>query len=383
MRIRVFEAFAGYGSQAIALRRLRENYPDFLYQLVGISEINKKALKAYRALHGHVRNFGDIEGIEWGSVPDFDLFTYSFPCQDISLAGKKRGLEEGSKTRSSLLWECERAIQEKRPRFLLMENVKALTFRGNMPHFEEWQQRLESYGYTNHWTILNAKDFGVPQNRERVFMVSVLGESSFAFPKGFPLEIRLEDVLEEEVDEMYYVKPIYQDELVEKFYTYAVRYNHLIGADSERIIQLFNLYPKVKGKDCEQGRVYSPQGLAPTISALSGGGLVPKILLPVNTDRTRACSAITAHLSEAGWSDYRPFEDGNHAPHTAVMEFTENIRIRKLTPMEVGRLMGLKDSEVRKLINARIRNTPLYRMLGNSIVVDVLYHIFHSLFIGE
>ena len=126
MKIRVFEAFAGYGSQAMALQRLAEDYPEFEYEVVGISEIDKYALQAYEAVHGHCPNYGDISKINWEDVPDFDLFTFSFPCQDISAAGMQRGLEEGSGTRSSLLWECKKAIEAKRPKYLLMENVKAL-----------------------------------------------------------------------------------------------------------------------------------------------------------------------------------------------------------------------------------------------------------------
>jgi DNA (cytosine-5)-methyltransferase 1 len=206
MKIKVFEAFAGYGSQHIALKRLAKDFPDFSCEVVGISEIDKNPILAYNALHPGVHNYGDISQIDWHQVPDFDLFTYSFPCTDISNAGKQEGFTEGSGTRSSLLWECQKAIEVKRPKFLLMENVKALTQKKFMPEFIRWQNTLTDFGYTNYWKILDAKNFGVAQHRERTFMVSIHGEHTpYEFPEGFPLEKCVEDYLLEEVDENYYI----------------------------------------------------------------------------------------------------------------------------------------------------------------------------------
>jgi DNA (cytosine-5)-methyltransferase 1 len=205
MKIRVFEAFAGYGSQSLALERLKQTFPEFDYEVVGISEIDKYALTAYEALHGHCPNYGDISKIDWNNVPDFDLFTYSFPCTDISSAGKQEGLKEGSGTRSSLLWECKRDIEIKRPKHLLMENVKALVSEKFLPFFLDWERYLRSLGYMNYSEVLNAKDYGVPQNRERIFMVSTLETETYHFPKPFKLELRLKDVLEQEVPDKYYL----------------------------------------------------------------------------------------------------------------------------------------------------------------------------------
>lgn len=150
-------------------------------------------------------NYGDICKINWANVPDFNLFTYSFPCTDISNAGLQKGLAEGSGTRSSLLWECARAIETKYPKYLLMENVKALVSDKFMPDFKRWAMYLESLGYTNYYQVLNSKDYGVPQNRERVFMVSIHGEAIYYFPKPFKLDRRLKHVLETNVDESYYL----------------------------------------------------------------------------------------------------------------------------------------------------------------------------------
>jgi DNA (cytosine-5)-methyltransferase 1 len=209
MTLRVFEAFAGYGSQAIALKRLARFYPPLKLEFVGISEIDKNAVIAYKAIHGDIRNYGDISAIDWNEVPDFDLFTYSFPCQDISNAGLQRGFTEGSGTRSSLLWECKKAIEAKHPKYLLMENVKALTQKKFMPYFKMWADCLEGYGYKNFWKVLNSKHYGVPQNRERVFMVSIRDDGdnpSYTFPEPFPLQKRLKDILEKEVDESFYLR---------------------------------------------------------------------------------------------------------------------------------------------------------------------------------
>ncbi len=210
--IRVFEAFAGYGSQSLALERL--GVP---HEVVAISEIDKYAIQAYKALHGEVLNLGDISKISIDDVPDHDLFTYSFPCQDISVAGKQQGFEKGSGTRSGLLWECERIIQGKKPKYLLMENVKNLVGKKNKPSFEKWCEWLEEQGYTNYWQVLNAKDYGVPQNRERVFMISILGEHApYKFPKGFDNGIRLKDILEDEVDEKYYISNDKAEKLIQQ-----------------------------------------------------------------------------------------------------------------------------------------------------------------------
>ena len=223
MTLKVFTAFSGYDSQCMALDRLHRHNPDFNYELVGWAEIDKYAIAAHNAVYPQwaERNYGDISKIDWAQVPDFDLFTYSSPCQDFSQAGKQAGGTEGSGTRSSLLWECRRAILAKKPKYLLMENVAALVSQKFIRLFNAWQLELESYGYRNFAKVLNAKDYGVPQNRERIFLVSIridgleglAGNVRYYFPKPFPLERRLKDVLEENVDERYYLS----DEMLERF----------------------------------------------------------------------------------------------------------------------------------------------------------------------
>ena len=215
--LRVFTAFSGYDSQCLALNRLGIDY-----DLVGWSEIDPAAIKAHNALFPQYeeRNYGDISKIDWSQVPDFDLFTYSSPCTDFSNAGQQAGGEEGSGTRSSLLWECRKTILAKKPKYLLFENVKALVSDKFLYLFEKWCKELESYGYANYYQVLNSKDYGVPQSRERIFMVSILKTDDepdpyYEFPRPVPLTKCVEDILEDNVPEKYYMKQEVTDKYID------------------------------------------------------------------------------------------------------------------------------------------------------------------------
>ena len=206
--IRLIELFAGIGSQAKALQRIGANFEHYR-----ICEFDKYAIKSYNAIHGTDFETSDITKITATDLGIVDtdkycyIMTYSFPCQDLSLAGKGNGMAKGSGTRSGLLWEVERLLNEceELPQVLLMENVTQVHGKKNKEHFDEWCEFLESKGYNNSWKDLNAKNFGIPQNRNRTFMVSVLGDYTYEFPKEFPLELRLKDVLETKVDEKFYL----------------------------------------------------------------------------------------------------------------------------------------------------------------------------------
>jgi DNA (cytosine-5)-methyltransferase 1 len=208
--LKVVTLFSGYDSQCLALRRLGVEY-----ELVAWAEIDRWASRAHDVLFPEWkgRNVGDVCEVDWRTVRlrargEVDLLTYSSPCQDFSNAGLQRGGAKGSGTRSSLLWECERAIAELRPRYLLMENVAGLVQQKFIGLFNEWQGVLSRMGYRNYAEVLNAKCYGVPQNRERVFMVSVREDCEpghYYFPLPFKLERRLKDVLEGDVAERYYL----------------------------------------------------------------------------------------------------------------------------------------------------------------------------------
>lgn len=216
--LRVVTLFSGYDSQCLSLERLKRDFPDFDYELVAWCEIEPAAITAHNALFPQWadRNLGDITKINPEDVPDCDCMTWSFPCTDISNAGKQAGLSNDSGTRSSLCWDAMRIFKVKRPKYLLMENVKALVSQKFMPDFKKLMDELADMGYSNFWQIMNAKDYSCPQNRERVFMVSILNsERIFHFPKKMKLEKRLKDVLEENVDEKYYLKEEQVQRIVE------------------------------------------------------------------------------------------------------------------------------------------------------------------------
>lgn len=323
MTIRVIELFAGIGAQASALERIGVDH-----ELVCVSEIDERAYRAYCAIHGDVPNLGDITKIE--HLPECDLLTYSAPCTDISMAGRREGMEEGSGTRSSLLWEVGRLLTDYNergclPDVLLMENVDAILFQANMPGFQRWMKILSDMGYTNSYQVLNAKDYGVPQNRKRCFLVSTRTKGKLVFPKPIQLERRLKDVLEPSVPESfylseeriatfeshkarniakgngYYYKPIDPDGDSERervagsITTNADRYcanwidetpkqecqgepgivmaGHLIEEPTINVLGNLN----IPGQHEYAQRVYGQGGIAPTLKTASGGGIVPKI----------------------------------------------------------------------------------------------------------
>jgi DNA-cytosine methyltransferase len=219
----ILTTFSGYDSQLMAADALKETHPDFSWTCAGWSDIDKYACQMHDIVFPQFADkaLGDITKIDWHKVKDslggreVDLFTYSSPCQDISQAGKQMGLKEGSDTRSALLWRVADAVEVLKPKYLLQENVAALVSEKFMPDFQKWLAKLENMGYVNRWARLNAKDYGVPQNRDRVFCLSMRRDVAFdyQFPEPFTLERKLEDVLEEEVAERYFLK----DETVGKF----------------------------------------------------------------------------------------------------------------------------------------------------------------------
>lgn len=215
--------FSGYDSQLMAADVLRDWHPDFRWTCKGWSDIDKYACQMHNLVFPQFADcaLGDITKIDWHAVKhslqgrEVDLFTYSSPCQDISQAGKQMGLQEGSNTRSALLWRVADAVEVLRPKYLLQENVAALVSQKFMPDFQKWLDKLSSLGYISRWARLNAKDYGVPQNRDRVFCLSMRQDVAFdyQFPDPFELRTRLEDVLEEEVADRYFLK----DDAVSKF----------------------------------------------------------------------------------------------------------------------------------------------------------------------
>lgn len=358
--LKVFEAFAGYGSQRMALENIGINY-----EVVGISEVDEGAILSYSAIHNDLKkkldefpiidgqemveyleqinvpldyrtfknkacslkgdrlrrqyiankisnNFGDIRKIDPKKLPDFDFFTYSFPCQDISVAGYQKGLDNGSGTRSSLLWECIKIIKEKRPKYLMMENVKNLVGQKHLKNFENFLDILEKLGYTNYWDVLNSKDYNIPQSRSRVFCISILGgnEKQYTFPEEEELTLKIEDLLEDNPDKRFYLKnnQVTSSPIKQK-YIYCLDSNYWKGTFLKDFL------------------------------------------------KSRRRQLVSGEKDENG-----------------------NYPSRRLTPKETWRFMGVKDEDFEKaaFFNS---NTNLYRQSGNSIVVPVLEKIFINLFI--
>ena len=201
--LKLLSLFTGIGAFEKALERLNIDY-----DLVGFSEIDKFAIKSYCAIHNvpENKNLGDITKINIDKIPDFDLLTWGFPCQDISIAGRMEGIKKG--TRSGLYYEGYKILKAKRPGISIIENVKNLTSKRFKEQFETILKDIEELGYNNYWQVLNAKNYSVPQNRERIFIVSIrkdIDKNNFVFPSPVELKLKLKDLLEDTVDDKFYL----------------------------------------------------------------------------------------------------------------------------------------------------------------------------------
>ena len=379
------------------------------HEVVAIAEIDKFAIKSYEAIHGETNNLGDISQIETLDIPDHDLFTYSFPCQDISVAGKGLGLDEGSDTRSGLLWECQKVIYGKRPKYLLLENVKNLVGKKHKHNFDKWLEWLEKQGYTNYHQILNAKGYGIPQNRERVFVVSILGHHEpYKFPEPIELELRLKDVLESEVDEKFYLSKEKTEKLIsrfdledEPFLLGGEQKNQAIKKDGVSTaltssmgtgggyVPMVNRIGGIFDKDGtkhQAGAVWDKEQLSPTLDTMQGGWRQPSVVVEPKPK-------LVGGIGERNFG--KQYRQGNRVYDSEAIAmclqagpvgnaggnsylYKTNLRIRKLTPKECWRLMGFSDDDFHKAEEVN-SNSQLYKQAGNSIVVDVLEGIFKQL----
>lgn len=292
--LRLIELFAGYGSQALALKYLGIPYENWF-----VCDFDKYAIQSYNDIHNTNYLPLDIKKVTAKDMNIVDtknhtyLLTYSFPCTDLSVAGRQEGMTKGSGTRSGLLWEVERLLKEceELPQYLLMENVPQVIGKKNINDFKDWCLFLTKLGYTNSYELLNAKDYGIPQNRERCFMISVLGGKKFKFPSGVPLKLRLKDMLEDVVDSKYMVS-----NALMKYYNNKVAqgWRKEIPLDNKevstticnparnnindtfvRCLQVGEL--DIKGQDNIK-RVYSQEGLSPALTSMQGGNRQPKII---------------------------------------------------------------------------------------------------------
>lgn len=435
--IKLFEAFSGIGTQHMALKQLQQEL-GFELEVIGISEVDRYAIMSYEAIHGETKNYGGIGSFE-KLPPGVDIATWSFPCQDISLAGQQRGMTEGTQSNYGyeFLDTVERSGGGQRPKVLLMENVRALFSEKFKEDWREIQIRLEKMGYKNYAGILNARNYGVAQNRDRVFIVSILGDYNYTFPKGFKLKKRLKDYLEkEEVDEKYY--------LSDKMLNYMMGNTENVGEYNRREVFMRNFkedkdvaatittmagnrptdnfiivpeaskkgYRKAyKGDGVYIDRPYQKRGvvqsgLSPTIKTQAhdigvvvedtrnlkeklADELIDSGILKggeiINHSYTNAQRKPGSRLEP---KDYIETDNGISPTLTTrpdTLGYVEqqilngNLRIRKFTERETWRLMGIKDEDFEKAEKV-VSATQLYKQAGNAIVVDVLYHIFKQMF---
>lgn len=436
--LKLLSLFSGIGAFEKALENLCEPF-----EIVRYCEIDKYASKAYSLIHNLDENMNlkDVCSIDTNELPgDIDFITYGFPCQDISQAGKGKGFteEDGSLTRSGLFFEALRIIDETKPKIAIAENVKALVGKRFTAEFKIVLDSLNEAGYTNYWAVLNAKDYGIPQNRERVFIISIRKdiEHGFEFPKPYELKLRLKDLLEDSVDQKYYLS----DKMIQGFLKHnenheakgtgfkwkpkngddianCLRANAALCPTDNTIDetpqnnlkitknyiqwdasvkQIGNLFPGKKRANPNQGRIYDKNGLSPTLNTMQGGNLQPFIIEEPNKDALPIKEATKQGYKEAHEGDYVNLEYPNSKTRrgrvgeqvantllcnngNGVVVKNEFLRIRKLTPKECFRLMGFDDADVDVLIENKTSNTQLYKMAGNSIVVDVLEEIFVAL----
>lgn len=326
---------------------------------------NKKLKDLYVASVAS-NNLGDISKITDEEIPRVDLFTYSFPCQDISLAGQQHGFEKGSGTRSSLLWECEKIIETVKPKYLLMENVKALVNKNNKPQIYIWLEYLEELGYKNFWQVLNAKDYGIPQNRERVFVVSILDKNAdYKFPAKIPLELKLKDILEDNVDDSYYLSQEQVDRIT--FYIYNTGRTRIQEKDYSDTLCARDF------KDPKRKEYISPTITTQNLEDYELVGTIYSSASERFMDKPMKGLSKTLKATNPDTAIVYKKKDDN-----VDEENKERIIIRKLTPKECWRLMGIRDEYFEKASKV-VSNAQLYKQAGNAIVVDVLEGIFEQL----
>ena len=305
--MKVLELFAGIGACSKALEGI-----GIKIDIVDAVEIDKYAIKSFNAIHGTNFEVQDIK--EWDkNLKDIDLITHGSPCQDFSVAGKQAGGDLGSGTRSSLMYETIRIVGKLRPKYVLWENVKNILSKKHKHNFDSYIETMNVLGYNSYYQVLNAKDYGIPQNRERVYTISIrkdIDAGTFKFPEKEELKLRLKDMLENEVDEKYYlsdkmIKFFYHNEQVQKEKGNGFRFgvsngdvvaksvttragsrmdDNFIEITDAEVSRIGGIFDTEKSKH-QAGSVYDKEGLCPTLDAMQGGWRQPSIMIKNNTKK--------------------------------------------------------------------------------------------------
>lgn len=354
--IKVLELFAGIGACSKALERL-----GIEHEIVDAVEIDKYAIKAFNAIH-HT-NFEPQDITTWDKDIECDLIMHGSPCQDFSIAGKQAGGDMGSGTRSSLMYETLRIVEKLRPKYVIWENVKNILSKRHVHNWDMYAERMEELGYVNYCDVLNAKDYGIPQNRERVFTVSVYAgdgilEYDFRTPEKIPLEKRLKDFLEKDVDEKYYLTEE-KLQMIGKWKCYEKPLEHMLEDDS-----IVGTLTTRSGAECEGMKIYVNNKKGYDIA--HNGDAIDFSYPSSKTRRGRVGHGVCQTL-----------------PTQCTQGVMDNYIVRKLTPRECFRLMGFDDKDFDACVAASISNAQLYKIAGNSIVVNVLEHLLTNLLKGE
>lgn len=401
-KLKVTTLFSGIGAQEAGLKRLGVDF-----EMVGMCEIDKYAIKSYEGINGPTHNYGDISKID--RLDYADLLVYSSPCVDFSLAGKQAGLidTDGKQTRSGLLLEVGRLLMKMSdekilPKYLLMENVKNLVGKKFKPAFDIWLKALEAIGYNNYWKVLNAKDYGVPQNRERVFVVSIrkdVDTHGYTFPEPFKLNRRLKDVLEKEVDEKFYLKQDLAKSFIERLSKREV--SNTIRCGGAGSIDQKHTWDLVVGSTQKNAYKGQTSGISPCLTGAMGmgGGQIPMIVNgeveginqkhtwdsvaePFVLEKGIGHNPVSKKFEFDGFHENKPCPTLLATDYKCPKCYSDGVRIRKLTPKECWRLMDFTDEEYEAAEKAGVSKTQLYKQAGNSIVVSCLAHIFRELLKG-
>lgn len=405
MTIKVLELFAGIGACSKALTNL-----GIEHEIVDAVEIDKYAIKSFNAIHS--TNFEPQDITKWDKDIECDLIMHGSPCQDFSVAGRQAGGDKDSGTRSSLMYETLRIVEKLKPKYVIWENVKNLLSQKHKHNFDSYLEAMDKLGYKSYYQVLNAKDYGIPQNRERVFTISIrkgADSRTFSFPEPITLEKRLKDVLEDNVEEKFYLSNEKIDR-ISKWKCYEKPLEHIMNKDS-----ICGTLTTRSGAECggmktviddiysnREPRVYNEY--SPTLRSERFGLKVKEPMIVASRGRYEENPNVLRKVrTEYGKSIRKEYEEGKIKAHRSAIQkleprndgITNTIttvqkdnyvatpyRIRKLTPKECYRLMGFDDSDFAKAEKVN-SNAQLYKQAGNSIVVNVLEAILSNLLKGK
>lgn len=407
MKIKVIELFGGIGACSKALQNI-----GIEPEIVDYVEIDKYAVASFNAIHNTTFEPQDIT--TWNKNLECDLIMHGSPCQDFSLAGKQAGGDKDSGTRSSLMYETLRIVENIKPKYVIWENVKNLVSKKHIHNFDAYLEQMSELGYHNYWKVLNAKNYGIPQNRERVYTVSICADidKGFEFPEAQELKLKLKDMLEDNVDEKYYLsdkmikyisatgtanfnnhdskinldiaRPVTTDPNKRAGTTNYLSDELPDNYDLNQPIRKYGIFDTEKGKH-QADSVYEKEALSPTLDTMQGGWRQPCIEIKNATkqgyleayegDGVDISSRMQYHRGNVQSQSIQTIDCTGGEGHGVVMP---GLRIRKLTPKECWRLMGFDDESFEKA-QLHNSNTQLYKQAGNSIVVNVLMAIFEKL----